>query len=93
MFNTVNETVKFNHYPPRAIPARVWNSLETVGHKHLYLNAECVLCIFNESSFPDRTTRDKAILTTVHSGANYCSVFVSSYLRQFLFIWQKKSSS
>ena len=51
MFNTVNETVKFNHYPPRAIPARVWNSLETVAHKHLYLNAECVLCIFNESSF------------------------------------------
>lgn len=51
MFNTVNETVKFNHYSPRAIPARVWNSLETVAHKHLYLNAECVLCTFNESSF------------------------------------------
>ena len=36
MFNTVNETVKFNHYSQRAIPARVWNSLETVAaHKHL----------------------------------------------------------
>lgn len=51
MFNTVNETVKFNHYPQRAIPTSVWNSLETAAHKHLYLNAECVLCSLMRARF------------------------------------------
>ena len=51
MFNTVNETVKFNHYSQRVIPTRVWNSLGPVAHKPLYLNAECVLCSLMRARF------------------------------------------